>query len=244
MTRPGRLGLHGGSLDPVHYGHLDAAAAARERLSLDAVTFIPAHDPPHRTGEPQASGGHRFAMTALAIAPCASYRLSDVELARTGPSYTIDTLQHFHDEGWAASQLFFILGADAFAEIASWRAFPAVLDAAHFVVVARPGTSLDAALARTSALAPRVVREAARDTTGSNTSVILVEARTRDVSSTQVRERLRTSSSIAELVPEAVAAHITRHRLYGAVERLHGQDHPGASARHAQDVRTRPDGHA
>lgn len=243
MKQPGRLGLLGGSLDPIHYGHLDAAAAARERLSLDAVTFIPAHAPPHRTGAPQASGFHRFAMTALAIANRASYRVSDVELARTGPSYTIDTLRHFHDEGWPASQLFFILGADAFAEIASWRAFPAILDAAHFVVVARPGTPLDAALARTPALASRVAHEATADAAASNMSVILVEALTRDVSSTQIRERLRSGRSIGELVPEAVATHITRHRLYGAVERLHGQDHPGASAR-TEDVRTRANGHA
>jgi nicotinate-nucleotide adenylyltransferase len=222
MTAPTRLGLLGGSLDPIHYGHLDAADAVRGTLALDAVTFVPAHDPPHRTGPPQASAFHRFAMAALATAPHSAYRVSDVELARTGPSYTIDTLRHFHREGWDPLQLFFILGADAFAEIASWRAFPGILDAAHFVVVARPGTSIDAALARTPVLASRVRRSASHNGEGPHPSIILVEARTRDVSSTRIRERLRAGTSIADLVPELVAAHIVRHRLYGAVERLHG----------------------
>jgi nicotinate-nucleotide adenylyltransferase len=222
VTTLGRLGLLGGSLDPIHYGHLDAAAAARDALALDAIAFVPACDPPHRTGRPQASSFHRFAMAALATAPHRAYRLSDVELAREGPSYTVDTLRHFHDEGWPASQLFFILGADAFAEIASWREFPGVLDAAHFVVVARPGSSLDAAIAKTPALASRVRRDAAHGAEASKTSVFLVEARTRDVSSTGVRDRLRTGTSIADLVPEAVATHIDRHRLYGAAGRLHG----------------------
>jgi nicotinate-nucleotide adenylyltransferase len=105
-------------------------------LSLDDVLFLPAHDSPLRTAEPHASAFHRFAMVALAIDDVSSYRVSDAELVRQGRSYTIDTLRSFHAEGWRPGQLFFILGADAFADISAWHAFPAVLDAAHFVVSA------------------------------------------------------------------------------------------------------------
>jgi nicotinate-nucleotide adenylyltransferase len=205
----GRLGVLGGTFDPVHYGHLDAAAAAREALSLDQVLFIPAHDQPLRANDPRATAFHRFAMAALATNGCRGYRVSEMELAREGTSYTIDTLRQLHADGWSPSQLFFILGADAFAEIAHWRGYPEILDAARFVVVARPGVTLDSVLARMPELRPRVS---------------LVEARTRDVSSTTIRQRLAAGESIDDLVPAPVARHILAHQLYGAVDDLHGED--------------------
>lgn len=221
MSTARRLGLLGGTFDPVHYGHLDAAETARTSLALDNVTFIPAHDPPHRTSVPRASAFHRFALTALAIAGRAGYRVSDQELSRAEPSYTIDTLKALHREGWAASQLFFIIGTDAFAEIATWREYPGVLDAANFVVMTRPGTALEEALARTPELQPRARRDPASAPPGT-TSIFLVDSSTRDVSSTQIRNRLAAGDSIAGLVPDAVAQHIAAHHLYGAVETLHG----------------------
>ena len=139
----GRLGVLGGTFDPIHYGHLDAAAAARDALALDEVLFVPAHDQPLRPSGPLASGFHRFAMAALATNGYGAYRVSEIELVREGTSYTIDTLNQLHAGGWSPSQLFFILGADAFAEIAHWRGYPGILDAATFAVVARPGTTLD-----------------------------------------------------------------------------------------------------
>jgi nicotinate-nucleotide adenylyltransferase len=205
----GRLGVLGGTFDPIHFGHLDAAAAARDSLSLDDVLFVPTHDQPLRTNDPGASAFHRFAMVTLAINGCRSYRVSDVELMREGTSYTIDTLRYLHAEGWGASQIFFILGADAIAEIANWRGYPDILEAARFVVVARPGVTLDAAVARTPGLAARVS---------------LLEARTRDVSSTAIRQRLAAGDSIDDLVPAAVSRHILAHHLYGAVDELHGED--------------------
>src|ERR1044071_5581184 len=120
-----RLGLLGGTFDPIHYGHLDAAAAARQALALDEIRFLPAHDPPHRRTDPRATAFHRFALVALAIDGVDAYTASDAELLREGPSYTIDTLRSIEREGWRPSQIFFILGSDAFAEIASWYAFPA-----------------------------------------------------------------------------------------------------------------------
>lgn len=219
-----RLGVLGGTFDPVHFGHLDAVDAARSALALTEVLFIPSSDPPHRSVDPHATPFHRFAMVALATNACPSYRLSDVELVREGHSYTSDTLRRLHAAGWHPWQIFFILGADAFAEIATWHAFPAVLDFAHFVVVARPGTTLEDALARTPELGTRT--ESVRDYAGhpGPTRVFLVEARTRDISSTLVRQRLAVSQPIDDLVPSAVARHIATHRLYQMENDLHGSN--------------------
>src|SRR5688500_12466904 len=112
MTR--RLGVLGGTFDPVHFGHLDAADAARSALALDEVRFVPSHDPPHRPGHPLSSPFHRFAMVALALDGRQGFAVSDVELSRKGSSYTWDTLRALHEAGWHPSQLFFIVGADAF----------------------------------------------------------------------------------------------------------------------------------
>jgi nicotinate-nucleotide adenylyltransferase len=224
MTTRARLGLLGGTFDPIHFGHLDAAGAAQHALLLDEIRFIPAHDPPHRPSDPRASAFHRFALVALALDGHSRYRASDMELTRDGPSYTTDTLDALRREGWHPSQLFFILGADAFAEIATWRHFPAVLDAAHFVVVARPGTTLSAAAARTPAIQSRLRSAEAAPTGGAETFVFLVEALTRDVSSTTIRARLAAGEAIDDLVPGAVARHIIANRLYGAVGSLHGKE--------------------
>jgi nicotinate-nucleotide adenylyltransferase len=214
MTAPTRLGLLGGTFDPIHFGHLDAADAAQRSLGLDEIRFIPSHDPPHRPSDPRANAFHRFALVALAIEGQASYRASDMELRRDGPSYTTDTLRAVHGEGWTASQIFFILGADAFAEIATWREFPAVLDAANFAVIARPGTSLETAAARTPALRSRLRHAGAAGIERGGTFVFLVEALTRDVSSTAIRARLAAGQTIDDLVPAAVARHIVTHKLY------------------------------
>ena len=219
-----RLGLLGGTFDPVHYGHLDAARAAHTALALDEVRLIPAHDPPHRPGDPHSSAFHRFALLALAIDGHSWMRASDHELRRSGPSYTIDTLHALHADGWASSQLFFILGGDAFAEIATWRSYPDVLDAAHFVVISRPGTTADMAMARVPALRARVQPPSSDLAASQRTWIIPVDAHTRDVSSTRIRARLAAHERIDDLVPAAVARHILAHHLYGAVDDLHGED--------------------
>ena len=213
-----RVGLIGGTFDPVHCGHLDLAEAARAVLGLDLVTFIPANDPPHRL-DPKESAFHRFALVALALDGRPGYAVSDEELASEQPSFTIQTLRRWHARGWQPSQLFFIIGTDAFAEIATWREYPSVLDAANFAVLTRPGTSLDAAIARTPELGPRVRTQAAQGAAGERTSIFLVEARTRDVSSTLVRSRLAAGASIEDLVPPSVARHIAANHLYSAVAR-------------------------
>jgi nicotinate-nucleotide adenylyltransferase len=212
-----RIGLLGGTLDPIHVGHLDAAEAARTALRLDGIVVIPSHDPPHRSIDPHASAFHRFAMVALAIDGRPGYRASDVELHREGPSYTAFTLRDWHAAGWQPSQLFFIIGADAFAEIALWYDYPAILDACQFAVVARPGTPPSEAIARTPDLRSRV-----------GLNIHLVEAPTAAVSSTDVRARLAAGVSIEGLVPPPVARHIAANRLYmnrnATLDDLHGQD--------------------
>src|SRR5918993_3914439 len=118
MNEAVRIGILGGTLDPIPLGHLDAASAAREALSLDRVLIIPSHVPPHRS-EPVSSAFHRFAMAALAVNGVDGLAVSDLELAAPGPSYTADTLVRVRQgfAGLPASQIFFIIGADAFAEI-------------------------------------------------------------------------------------------------------------------------------
>jgi nicotinate-nucleotide adenylyltransferase len=218
-----RLGVFGGTFDPVHHGHLDAAAAARAVLALDEVRFVPSKDPPHRPLVPHATVFHRFALLSLAISGKDGYRVSDAELRREGRSYTVDTLRQLHDEGWAPWQIFFIIGADAFAEIATWREFPGVLDAAHFAVIARPGTTPAAALARTPELAARLLTTPLTSAERPQPGILVVQADTRDVSSTVIRARLAAGSPIDDLVPVAVARHILDHHLY-TDDILHGEN--------------------
>ncbi len=226
-ARTGRTGILGGTFDPVHEGHVAAAGAACRALSLDRVLFVPSHRPPHRPGDPHASAFHRFAMVSLAVAPHDAYEASDVELRRSGPSYTCDTLRELHRSGCDASQLFFIIGTDAFAEIASWREYPDVLDLAHFVVIARPGLSQAALADRLPALAPRmrtVGQAGGAAPTGAGGAIFLVNATTPDVSSTLIRDRAARGLPLAGLVAPAVERHVLRHGLYGS-----GPDHPGSA---------------
>jgi nicotinate-nucleotide adenylyltransferase len=197
MSSSIRVGILGGTFDPIHEGHLEAASAARRVLSLEEVMLLPARTPPHRSIEPRASVFHRFAMTAIAAAGAGTAMLaSDLELRREGPSYTALTLEALQREGFTASQLFFIIGADAFAEIAAWYDYPRVLTLANFVVVSRPGASLSGVERRGS------------------TSLFFVDAQTPDVSSTDIRRRVASGEPIEGLVPRGVADHIRRHSLY------------------------------
>lgn len=227
MTR--RIGILGGTFDPIHAGHLAAGRAAHRALALDAVRVVPTHVPPHRPVAPVASDFHRFAMTALVALDEPGWTVWDGELRRDGPSFTFDTLTALQDEGLAASQIFFITGADAFAEVATWSRYPAVLALAHFVVVTRPGTPLDGRLARLPDIAPRVCLPDALPATGP-TRVIFVHAETPDVSSTAIRRLAAEGRPLDGLVTPPVARYIERHALYRpspdsrTVGALHGQD--------------------
>lgn len=217
-----RIGILGGTFDPIHVGHLAAAEAALDALDLDTVLIVPAHDPPHRATQPQASGFQRFAMVALAIADVPGIVLSDMELAADEPSYTATTLRRLRDQGFGPVELFFISGSDAFAEIATWREYPAILDLAHFIVISRPAWPLAALHTRFPQLARRMRSMNPEGGFGgglapaSPTSIFLVEHQTPDVSSTEVRRSVSEGLSIAGLVPPAVARYILRQGLYTA----------------------------
>ncbi|MDP3719201.1 MAG: nicotinate-nucleotide adenylyltransferase [Acidobacteriota bacterium] len=217
------LGVLGGTFDPIHNGHLAAGLQAQAALQLDRVMLVPSHIPPHRSvgASPEA----RLAMAELAAREQPGWTASDIELKRDGPSYTFDTLTSLRDR--STTQFFFIIGADAFAEIATWSRYPAVLDLAHFIVVARPGITLHSLKARVPDLADRMTTpdlfkpKASSAKPGDKTRVILLETATPDVSSTEIRRRVRAGHGIGGLVPDSVASYISTHRLY-LESTLHG----------------------
>jgi nicotinate-nucleotide adenylyltransferase len=193
-----RTGILGGTFDPIHLGHLEAADAARRTLHLDRIVLLPSRTPPHRSVEPRASVYHRFAMTALAAAE-RGMLASDLELRREGPSYTALTLEALHRDGYAPGQLFFITGSDAFAEISTWYDYPRLFELSNFAVVSRPGY-------------PIVLPQSPMPT--SSTTVIAIDANTPNVSSTEIRRRVTAGEPIDDLVGRAVSDHIQRHGLY------------------------------
>jgi nicotinate-nucleotide adenylyltransferase len=212
------VGLLGGTFDPIHVGHLAAARAAQSALDLDVVRFIPAARPPHRSDSPRAAEYHRVEMIRRAICDVPGWEVSDLELRRQGKSYTWDTLAFLHQQGLSPSQIFFITGADAFAEIATWHRYPELLDAAHFVVISRPGISLDTMRARIPTLVPRM-SAADEFADSASTRIFVVSSNTPDVSSTEIRERAALGESLDQLVPPAVAAYIAQEQLYRSVPR-------------------------
>jgi len=228
-----RIGILGGTLDPIHCGHLAAAIAARDAFDLSRVLVLPSRVPPHRPAEPLASAFHRFAMAALAVSGVPKLFASDDELRLDGPSYTADTLERQRARGIRPSQIFFITGADAFAEIATWKRYPDVLDLANFVVVSRPGHQIDELASRLPALAGRMRGAEDAAPVGDKPLIFLLHAPTPDVSSTVLRERLRRREAITGLVPSLVETHIHQHQLYStsteaaadkSADQLHGQN--------------------
>ena len=233
-----RIGILGGTFDPIHWGHLEAGFAAETALDLMRMLVVTASVPPHRP-QPCASSYHRFAMVALAVAGRAGWRAADIELRNSARSYTSATLQKFHERGYAASELFFVVGADAFAEIASWKDYPAILDFSHFAVVARPGFPVGDLPHRLPLLAKRMERPPLDSAALVDPLILLIDAPIADVSSTAVRDRRARGESIAGLVPDSVRQHIEQHGLYtsmpngrrandalpsSAAGKLHGQD--------------------
>ena len=206
-----RRGLFGGTFDPIHLGHLDVARAARRALDLDEVVLLPSNVPPHRAA-PHASAAHRFAMAALAVQHDEGLMVSDLEMQSTGPSYTSTTLDRLEAQGIDTSTLFFVIGADAFRDILTWKDYPRLLDRCHFVVVSRPSCRTSSLRTALPALADRWM-DAPCDVP-STPRIFLVDAATAPVSSTDVRRRIADGASLSGWVPDAVAAHIDRHSLY------------------------------
>ncbi len=221
MTCDELFGILGGTFDPIHDGHVGAASVARRALHLSRVLLAPARIPPHRA-QPLVSVYHRFAMVALAAMSAEGLAASDLDLDRPGPSYTAALLDELLRGGYHGSQMVFITGADAFAEVATWHDYPAVLDRCHFAVVSRPGLAAGELTRRLPDLATRFVPIPAvpADLDGSpaklpdSPRVFLIDAMTPDVSSTEIRARLRARAGLSDLMPESVAAYVMRHGLY------------------------------
>jgi nicotinate-nucleotide adenylyltransferase len=211
-----RIGILGGTFDPIHWGHLDVGDIAVSELKLSRLFVITSNVPPHRP-QPLASAYHRFAMVSLAILDRPDWRAADLELRHAAPSFTSRTLEMFHERGYLSSELFFVIGADAFAEIASWRDYPRILNAAHFAVVSRPKFSVKDLPRRLPRLADRMARPPIDDISQVDPLIILLDAPTADVSSTAIRQRRIDGESIAGLVPSHVQQHIEQHGLYTAM---------------------------
>ncbi len=187
------LGILGGTFDPIHLGHLRAAENAREGFGLERVLFVPAARPPHRP-EPRTSGLDRYAMTCLATAGHPHFEVSDVELAREGPSYTVDTLATL-GAAHPGQELVLIVGADTLADVSNWRAAERIFALCALGVVERPGAA---------ALAPAAGGARVRRACGPGL----------DVSATLVRARAARGLSLRYLVPDGVADYIAKRRLY------------------------------
>jgi nicotinate-nucleotide adenylyltransferase len=190
-----RIGVFGGTFDPVHLGHLRAAESAREALSLDLVAFLPAAMPPHR-GAPVTPAEDRLAMARLATAPHPSFETWDTELRRPGPSYTVDTVADLARER-PSDELLLVVGADTWPEVPTWREPQRLLSLVEVAVVGRPGTQ-----SRPTSPVPE------------GRGVRFVEGPALPISSTQIRERVRRRLSIRYLVTDAVADYISSRGLY------------------------------
>lgn len=203
-----RIGILGGSFNPVHSGHLVLAQDALEQFGLARVVFVPAAQPPHKPSPGLAPASDRLEMLRLAVSGDARFEVSDIELQRGGVSYTVDTLRQFREQRPGAP-LSFIIGGDTLRELHTWREIYTVLDLADLVTVARPGfrsDDLNEATLRLRDPWPR--RLAANVATGH-----LIE-----ISSTDVRARVARGQSIRYLVPAAVEQYILSRALYRAQE--------------------------
>jgi nicotinate-nucleotide adenylyltransferase len=197
---PARIGVVGGTFDPIHAGHLALALAAKRCARLDRVLLVPAAIPPHRLPA-TASGQDRLEMARVAAAGAGGLEVSDVEVRRSGPSYTSDTLRELTAANPGAD-LYLVLGWDAAREISSWHEPEAVTELARLVVVGRPGMPMPA---------PRDLLAAGLDPG----RVILCSEPTPDVSATDLRAALASGGPIDHLLPEAVADYIAERGLYG-----------------------------
>ncbi|PZG16986.1 nicotinic acid mononucleotide adenylyltransferase [Micromonospora craterilacus] len=190
-----RIGIMGGTFDPIHQGHLVAASEVADRFGLDEVIFVPTGQPWQKADVPVSSAEDRYLMTVIATASNPRFQVSRVDIDRGGPTYTVDTLRDLHAEYGPKVQLFFITGADALERILSWKDLDEIFELAHFIGVTRPGFEL------TDAHLPA-------DT------VSLVQVPAMAISSTDCRARVARGEPLWYLVPDGVVQYIAKRRLY------------------------------
>ncbi|ATZ08454.1 nicotinate-nucleotide adenylyltransferase [Corynebacterium striatum] len=198
MTSPQRIGIMGGTFDPIHNGHLVAASEVAYRFQLDQVVFVPTGQPWQKAGRDVTAAEHRYLMTMVATASNPRFTVSRVDIDRKGPTYTIDTLRDLR-ELFPDAELYFITGADSLASIMSWRDWEVMLEMANFVGVTRPGYELSKDMLPLE----------------SQTGIELIEIPAMAISSTDCRERAREGEPVWYLVPDGVVQYIAKNNLYG-----------------------------
>ena len=207
MTSPGqprRIGVLGGTFDPVHNGHLAIAQALRTALGLDRVVWVPAGRPPHKTGQIVSKDRDRLAMLELALAGLETDEISTIDLDRSGPSYTADTLEILA-ERFSPARLFFLMGEDSLRDLPTWHDPERLLRVAELAVAARPGVDAD-------------LESVARQILAVRRRVHLVPTQEIAISSSEIRRRVRENQPIQGLVPAPVETYIRDHGLYSARE--------------------------
>jgi len=211
-----RIGLFGGTFNPIHLGHLRGVEEVREAFGLEEIVFIPSAIPPHKVAEGVIKARHRLEMVKLAIMTNPFFSISRVELDRQGKSYSIDTLQYFREREKNTS-LFFILGRDACVEIEAWKDFQHLFFLSNFIVMTRPGfrkTPLHAQLPETLVSAFRYGREVKAWIHSSGHTLHFKEITFLDISSTRIRQLIERGESEKYLIPAEVEAYIKQHGLY------------------------------
>jgi nicotinate-nucleotide adenylyltransferase len=217
-----RIGLFGGTFNPIHWGHIRAAEAVRDQFQLDRVCLIPALLPPHKPLEQLADAADRLEMIRLAVAGRPALESCDMELRRRGPSYTIDTVQRCQ-QTWAAGTVgYLILGMDAFLEIDAWKSWRRLLSGIALIVVSRPGPGIveEPAAVATRFVRQRISKQYRFDAVTrafqrpGHPAIFLAEIPLLDVSATTIRNRVRSAQPIAQLVPLAVADFIKQRGMY------------------------------
>ena len=216
------VGLLGGTFNPIHNGHVAIARQAREVLALDRVVFIPTGDPPHKPHETLATAKDRFEMVRLAIASDPSLSISDVEVRRSGKSYTIDTIRLLQQEYGPEARLFFLIGLDAFLEFPTWRDPATLLTLCSFVVLSRPGLTFQA-LSGLPLIPPILQASLVELDTGRSVrlnvpvgtqSLICLRLPPNHVSASDIRARIAQGAPTANLLPPVVESYILQHHIY------------------------------
>jgi nicotinate-nucleotide adenylyltransferase len=211
------IGVIGGTFNPVHLGHLRAAEEVGQSLQLRQIIFIPSANPPHKGEKGIVSFAHRWRMLELAVGGNPLFSLSDLEYQRAGKSYSVETLTELSNQYSGDEELYFILGADAFLELPTWKSYRELFTLCHFVVVSRPGFQPESLFAM---LKTNVSRNYTYDSTLQGyvqpdyNIVYYREITLLDISSTHIRKLLATGRSVRYLVPESVEQYIQQYSLY------------------------------
>jgi nicotinate-nucleotide adenylyltransferase len=219
-----RIGLFGGTFNPIHIGHLRAALEVKEGFGLDEVVLIPAALPPHKAAGDVAEAADRLHMLHLALEQDADIRISDVELKRAGPSYTIDTVEHFKRTLSDPSQIYLIMGMDAFLEFDSWKSFDELLRTVPFIIISRPQTGFSSDDSGRKSIGRFLNSKISDDYAFSESQkcfrssemqpVFIFHVTGLDISATRVRRLIGEGRSIRHLVPPAVLDYINAKGLY------------------------------